>query len=137
MSSSPITQQPQSRSSMSTLMPDEYVRFEYTYKPGCCCFSTKTTTVTNMRLITRVTKPPSICSRQTCVGEEKVKTIFLTDINNIKQLKSAIPSSQNKWWMKCLDIITCQCENEQIDWLESCRAMDTNESIKTISIEKF
>ncbi len=137
MSNNPITQQPQSTNSIFTLLPDEYIRFEYTYKPGCCCFSSKTTRITNMRLITRITKPPTICSKQTSTGDEKVKTIFLTDMNNIKQIKSAIPSSQNKWWMKCLDILICQCENEQIDWLELFRTMDTNESTKTIPIEKF
>jgi len=149
MSNHPITQQPESTDSIFTLRPDEYIRFEYNYKPGCCCFSSKTTTVTNRRLITRVTKTPTLCSRKTSTGKEKGKAIFLTDINNIKQIQSAIPSSQNKWWMKCLDILTCTCSNQQIDWLESCRgvenlAMDStefneknNDVQKIISVEKF
>jgi hypothetical protein len=142
MSDYPITQQPQSTNSIFTLLPDEYIRFEYNYKPGCCCFSSKTTTVTNMRLITRVIKTPTIFSRQTSTGKEKNKEIFLTNINNIKQIKSAIPSSQNKWWMKCLDILTCQCDNEQINWLELCRGMEnlsmnTNDKQKTVLIQKF
>jgi hypothetical protein len=149
MSNHPIIQQPESIDSIFTLMPDEYIRFEYHYKPGCCCFSSKITKVTNMRLITRVIKTPTICSRKTSTGKEKGKTIFLTDIKNIKQIQSAIPSSQNKWWMKCIDILTCTCLNQQIDWLESCHgvenlAMDTNESTvknndgqETILVEKF
>jgi hypothetical protein len=96
-----------------------------------------------------VVKTPPICSRKTSTGEEKGTTIYLTDIHNIKQIQSAIPSSQNKWWMKCIDILTCSSSNEEIDWLESCRgvenfAMDTTESMgKTkeaqniISVEKF
>jgi hypothetical protein len=143
MSNHPINQQPGSINSIFTLMPDEYIRFEYNYKPGCCCFSSKTTTVTNMRLITRIIKPPTICSKQTSTGEEKGKMIFLTDIHNIKQIQSAIPTSQNKWWMKCIDILTCSCSNQQIDWLETCRgienlAMDTTEStVKKTLPEKF
>jgi hypothetical protein len=96
-----------------------------------------------MRLITRIIKPPTICSKQTSTGEEKGKMIFLTDIHNIKQIQSAIPTSQNKWWMKCIDILTCSCSNQQIDWLETCRgienlAMDTTEStVKKTLPEKF
>jgi hypothetical protein len=142
MSNHPITQQPESANSIFALMPDEYIRFEYNYKPGCCCFSSRTTIITNMRLITRVIKPPTICSRKTSSGKEKDKMIFLTDINNIKQIQSAIPSSQNTWWMRCIDILTCTCSNQQIDWLESCRgfenlAMNTNETtVKTNDIQK-
>ncbi len=149
MSNHPITQQPEPTNAKFKLKPDEYIRFEYTYKPGCCCFSSKITTITNMRLITRVIKTPTICSRKTSTGKEKVNVIYLTDINNVKQIQSAIPSSQNKWWMKCIDILTCTCSNGQIDWLESCRgvenlAMETNETTmksndvqKTILTEKF
>jgi hypothetical protein len=145
MSNPPITQQPKSIEPIFELMPDEYIRFEYNYKPGCCCFSSKITTVTNMRLITRVIKTPTIFSSNTSTGKEKQKTIYLTDINNIQQLQSAIPSSQNNWWMKCIDVLTCTCSNQQIDWLESCRgienlAMEKTESTiiqKSSLVEKF
>jgi len=123
-------------------MPDEYIQFEYNYKPGCCCFSSKTTIVTNMRLITRVSKPPGICSKQTSIGKETEKMIFLTDVNSIKQLESAIPSSQNTWWMKCFRILTCTCSEPEIDWLESCRGLDhlaetTERTQKSILTERF
>jgi hypothetical protein len=149
MSVHPITEQPESTSSVFTLMSDEYIRFEYNYKPGCCCFSAKRTIITNMRLITRVIETPSICSRKTATGTEKNSMIFLTDINNIKQIQSAIPSSKNKWWIKCMEIFTCTCSNQQIDWLESCRgvenlAMDLtdyaakrNDVQETLFIQKF
>lgn len=150
MSNPPVTEQPTSTNSIFALMPDEHIRFEYSYKPGCCCFSSKTTIVTNMRLITRVTETPGICSKKTSTGKEKEKMIFLTDINNINQLRSAIPSSRNTWWMKCLNLFTCACANQPIDWLESCReidnlAMDTKSETavkpeqiqKSILVQKF
>lgn len=149
MSNHPVTEQPASINSIFTLMPDEYIRFQYDYSPGCFCFSNKITTVTNMRLITRTIKTPTICSRQTSTGKEKSKMIFLTDITNVKQIQSAIPSTQNKWWMKCLDILTCKCANQQINWLELCRvtenltmktnesAMQKNDGDRRVLIEKF
>jgi hypothetical protein len=130
MSIQPIILQPASKLSTFDLLPDEYVRYEYSYKPGCLCFSTKITTITNKRLITQVIKTPGICSRKTSTGSEKTKVIDLKDIHNIEQLRSAIPSSRNPWWMKCIDIFTCRCSNEQIDWLESCYEMDMKASSK-------
>ncbi|CAF0721565.1 unnamed protein product [Adineta steineri] len=138
MPTKPITQQPESRNSTFTLMPDEYVRFEYNYKPGCCCFSSKTTTITNMRLMTRTIETPTIGSRKTASGKERTNTKYIPDINNVKQLQSAIPISQNTWWMKLLDILTCRCSNQQIDWLESCLGMEnSNEStVKPIDLKE-
>lgn len=108
-----------------TLMPNEYVRFEYTYKPGFGCFSSKTTTVTNMRLITHIVKTPGIFSSKTSTGEQKKKIMYLSNISNIKQLRSAIPSSQNQrtWWIKCINMLTCTCPSENIAWLELCHDM--------------
>lgn len=149
MSDYSITQQPTSTNSLFTLLPDEYIRLEYQYKPGCCCFSTKITTITNLRLITRTIKTPRIFSKKTSTGKEKNQVIFLTNINNVKQIESAIPLSQNKWWMKCLNIFTCTCLNQQIDWLELCRGNDnltfeinestiqTNDNQDSSLVEKF
>jgi hypothetical protein len=149
MSNHPVTQQPVSTDSKLRLLPDEYIRVEYNYKPGCCCFSSKIVTVTNMRLITRVIKTP-ICSRKTSTGEEKVSVMYLANINDIKQIQSIMPSNQKKWWMKYMDILTYTCSNEQDNCLESGGggvenlAMDTTESEvesnkvqKTISVEKY
>ncbi|UJR37912.1 hypothetical protein I4U23_030600 [Adineta vaga] len=132
----PTTQQPRSINSTIDLLPDEYIRFEYNYKPGCCCFTSKITTITNKRLITQTIKTPTICSKKTSSGPETIKIIDLTDIHDMKQLRSAIPSSRNTWWMKCIDILSCRYSNQQINWLESCRgvdnlAMDTHTSIRT------
>ena len=124
MPKSLVTQQLQSIDSIFTLMPDEYIRFEYSYKLGFCYFTTKTTTVTNMRLITHVIKAPGIFSYKTSPGKEKAKMVFLTDVNNLEQIKSAIPSRETKRWMKCLDILTCNCSSKRTDWLKFCHATD-------------
>lgn len=150
MSKSPVTEQPQFNDSIFTLMPDEYIRFEYKYKPGCCHFSTITTTVTNMRLIRRVIKAPGIFSYRTSPSEEKTRMVFLTDDNKLKQIKSAISSSETKWWMKLLNIFTCNYSNEPLDWLQLWYATDnlainninessvkTNDDGMNILIEKF
>ena len=121
MAARPIIQQPRLTDSIFQLMPDEYIRFEYIDNPGCCCFSSTTTIVTNMRLISRVIKPAKICSKQTSSGEEYVSMMFLTDIHDIKQIHSAIPASRLPCWRQCLEIITCSCANPKIDWLNSCR----------------
>ncbi|CAF0724715.1 unnamed protein product [Rotaria sordida] len=142
-------QQPKSTNSIFTLLPNEYILFEYTYKLGFCCFSSRTTTVTNMRLIIRIIKTPTLFSRKTSTGKEKSKIINLTDITNIKQIQSAILSNQNKWWIKCIDILTCTCSNQDIEWLDLCHdiqnlAMETTESTmeinniqKTLLVERF
>ena len=117
----PIVDQPQSTRSLFALMPDEFVRYEYTYKPGCCCFTSKTTTVTNMRLITRTVKTPSFWSNQTTTGQERESMVFVTDIHNAKQIRPAIPTSEMRWWLRIIELLTCSFAHEKIDWLESCR----------------
>lgn len=149
MSDTPITKQPESTISRFRLMPNEYIRFEYTYKPGCCCFGSKTTTVTNMRLLTNVIKAPTIFSKKTSSGKEEQRIMYLDNLTDVKQLKSAIPSSHNRWWTKFTDILTCNCSDQNVEWLELCRGIDnlalnTTESTadidhdcKTTSVEKF
>lgn len=117
-----MTQQAKPKSSILTLMPDEFIRFEYTYKPGCFCFSSKITTVTNMRLITQRIKPPGLFSSRTATGQEKNTIVFLTNIHRIEQIRSAIPSSRTQWWTKCWRMATCSIPDEDIDWLALCRA---------------
>ncbi|CAM4787339.1 unnamed protein product [Rotaria magnacalcarata] len=124
MSDAPKTKQPEPVILNFRLMPDEYIRFEYNYKPGCCCFTSKTTTVTNLRLLTDVIKTPTIFSKQTSTGKQTQKIMYLANINDIKQLASPIPSSQNKWWMKCIDILTCSCSSSEVEWLDLCHGVD-------------
>ena len=148
MSIPPTVQQPKPTNPTLGLLPDEYIRFDHVHKPGCCCFTSKITTVTNQRLITRTIKPPPIFSKRTSCKSGPVKIRSLTDIHNVKELRSAIPSSENTWWMKCIDILTCGCWSPQINWLESCGvdnlAMETptstrkSEALRTsILVEKF
>lgn len=126
MSTQPITQQP-----TFELLPDEYVRYEYRYKPGYFCFTTNYTTVTNKRLITHVVETPGLCSsKQT--SSERIEVLELKDVHDVKQLQSAIPSSRNKWWMQCLEFCACRFENQRIDWVQSFQA-EPNASAK----EKF
>ena len=136
MSGSSVTQQPQSTNSIFTLLPNEYIRFQYSYKPGCFYFSTNITTITNMRLITHMIKRRDLLSTKTSVGKEKGKMIFLGDIDSLKQIQSVIPTNKTKWWIKCLDILTCNCSNERIDWLELCRGTDHLPTINNESKEK-
>ncbi|CAF1083956.1 unnamed protein product [Rotaria sp. Silwood1] len=141
--------QPKSTDSIYRLLPNEYIRFEYTYKLGCCCFSSKITTITNMRLITRIIETPTIFSRKTSTGKEKIKVIYLTNISSIKQIQSAISPSRSKWLIKCIKILTCTCSNEDTEWLDLCYgiqnlAMETTESMvetndirRTSLVERF
>ncbi|CAF5229724.1 unnamed protein product, partial [Rotaria magnacalcarata] len=32
--------------------------------------------------------------------------------------------SQNKWWMKCIDILTCSCSSSEVEWLDLCHGVD-------------
>ena len=133
MSNYPIIRQPKLTDSVFTLMPDEYIRFEYTYKPGCCCFSSKRTIITNRRLVTCAVKTPAIFSNKTSTVKGKYKMIYFADISDLKQLQMAISSMQYTWWMKCIDTLTCTCSNQEMDWLESCcdiknLSMDTGEN---------
>ncbi|CAF2431581.1 unnamed protein product [Rotaria sp. Silwood2] len=142
MSNYPLMQQPESRDSIFTLMPNEYIRFEYTYKLGCCCFSSRITTVTNMRLITHIIKTPTIFSRKTSTGKEKIKVIYLANMSNNKQIQSATSSSRNKWWIKCSDVLSCTCSNQDIEWLDLSYDMQnlametTNSTVETNNIRK-
>lgn len=77
-----------------------------------------------MRLIIRMIKRPGLFSAKTSTGEEKSTMIFLGDIDSIRQIQSIIPPRRTKWWMTWLDILTCTCSNERIDWLELCRGTD-------------
>ena len=91
-----MTRQPPPKDSILSLMPDEFVRFEYICKPSCCCFSSKTTIVTNRRWITHVIKPPSLFSTRTVTGPEKNSVSFLSDIHHVMQIQSAIPASKRR-----------------------------------------
>jgi hypothetical protein len=127
----PITQEPKSDDHSLNMLPNEFIRFEYMHKPGYCCFSSKTTIVTNMRLITRVVRSPILCSKQTSSGKQYETAIFLNDIHHVEQLHSAIPSSNVRWWMKCFDMILCSCAEHKINWLDSCHEMN-NQSANRI-----
>lgn len=131
------------------LLPDEYVRFEYKHRSAFFSSSSKTTIVTNMRIITRIVEVPRFFSMKTGVGRTQESTVFFKDLENIDQLRPGTLSNQKRCWTNLCERYFCLCDDDPIDWSEICRNTSSqkpiyaepvrkkNSAIPKILIEKF